>query len=70
MVCLSSLSLSPDAIYLNDYILDYEPLHFEHANLHAKHSRVRREVDSSLRWNFKAYGRYDGCSHVSAGHQK
>ncbi|RUS90436.1 hypothetical protein EGW08_001777 [Elysia chlorotica] len=58
-VCIGLLWIASgtDAAYLNDYILDYEPLHFEHAHLHAKHTRVRRDVDSAIRWNFKAYGR-------------
>ncbi|GFO13839.1 serine-threonine kinase receptor-associated protein-like [Plakobranchus ocellatus] len=53
----TSLTCSTDATRLNDYILDYEPLEFDHAHLHEKHNRIRRDVDSALRWNFKAYGR-------------
>lgn len=58
LTCVASWSSSnTEATSLSDYILDYQPLHFDHAHVHEKHRRVRREAHPALRWNFKAYGR-------------
>ncbi|KAK7474637.1 hypothetical protein BaRGS_00034116 [Batillaria attramentaria] len=42
---------------LNDYILDYQTLHYDPLDLHAKHDRVRRSIDPHLHLDFSAYGR-------------
>ncbi|CAG5134162.1 unnamed protein product [Candidula unifasciata] len=49
--------LFTESAALNDYILDYQPLHFNPWHLHEKHHRVTREIDPYLQWNFRAYGR-------------
>ncbi|XP_059169850.1 disintegrin and metalloproteinase domain-containing protein 10-like isoform X2 [Physella acuta] len=46
-----------DGASLNDYILDYQPLHFNPLHLHEQHARVRRSADQSLKFTLKAYGR-------------
>lgn len=53
----SLLILNSESAALNDYILDYQPLHFNPSHLHESHSRMKREIDPFLQWSFKAYGR-------------
>lgn len=50
-------SAKSEAAALNDYILDYQPLHFDHEYLHEKHRRMKRALDPHLQWSFAAYGR-------------
>ncbi|CAL1546807.1 unnamed protein product [Lymnaea stagnalis] len=57
VVIATQHSIGIDGAPLNDYILDYQPLHFDQIHLHDKHSRVRRSVDPYFRWIFKAYNR-------------
>ncbi|KAL8558282.1 hypothetical protein ACOMHN_063976 [Nucella lapillus] len=42
---------------LSDYILDFQPMHYDAVDLHHRHERVRRSVDPHLHLNFDAYGR-------------
>ncbi|KAK7471816.1 hypothetical protein BaRGS_00035555, partial [Batillaria attramentaria] len=49
--------LFSDQTGLNDYILDYQTLHYDPLDLHAKHDRVRRSIDPHLHLDFSAYGR-------------
>lgn len=46
-----------EQVGLDEYILDYQPLHYDTLELHTKHDRVKRSVDPHLTMNFSAYGR-------------
>ena len=46
-----------EQVGLNEYILDYQPLTYSTIDLHTKHQRVRRSLDSHLHLHFQAYGR-------------
>ena len=42
---------------LTDYILDFQPVTYDSLDLHHRHDRVRRSVDTHLQLKFEAYGR-------------
>uniref|UniRef100_A0A0B6ZP31 ADAM10 endopeptidase n=3 Tax=Arion vulgaris TaxID=1028688 RepID=A0A0B6ZP31_9EUPU len=56
-IVTSLWTLNSEAVVLNDYILDYQPLHFDPSHLHNEHNRAKRAIDSHLYWSFNAYGR-------------
>ncbi|XP_005092027.2 disintegrin and metalloproteinase domain-containing protein 10 [Aplysia californica] len=53
----SCWSFGAEAAVLNDYILDYQTVDFDHGHLRESHSRAKREADPVLRWSFTAYNR-------------